>query len=98
MKTMRAADGTVRKVAGDLVLPRRLRRTLLVVVFADECVLWKGNEGGVDDDLDVGEEDRRRGVWGKRLDEDIVDGVAENAHDAPQHVVPVVRAVTVEAS
>ena len=63
-----------------------------MVVGGDGLVLGERNEGGVDDDFHVGEEDRRRRVRGNWIDEGVEHTLVESDDDPPQHLVPVVDA------
>lgn len=93
MEALRNADNVVCKVAGDLILLRRLGRTLLMVVFAHESILWQRNECGFVNDFDVFEERRCRRSIGKRFDEQIEAALVESGYHQPYHMMPVCLAV-----
>ena len=64
-----------------------------MIVCADKLVLTKWNEGGVDDDFDIGEEDRCRCVRGKRRNESIEQTLVKTSNHPPHHPVPVAGVV-----
>jgi hypothetical protein len=84
------------KVTGDLVLPRRLRRTLGVVQCRIVRRLGKRNEGRVDYDLDVGEggEGGRWSSGREGMNELSDDALIHDVHHFRDHAFVVGRVVS----
>ena len=69
-----------------------------MVVSRGEWSLGERKEGAIDNELHVGEVDRRWCVRGERSDEVVVDTLVESGDYSPQHLVPVVESMWIEAS